>query len=94
MARPASATATAESPAIQFRCLRRRSRSARRKTSNAQQPRNDLSQRETLAVTFVARVGRQELDRLLRQAPITIELELERLRKALELRVAGLAPYD
>jgi hypothetical protein len=47
-----------------------------------------------LAVARLARVGGEQLDRLLGDAAPGVELELERRREAFELGIAGLAVHD
>ena len=61
---------------------------------DAEQPGDDLGEREGLAVALLARVGREQLDRLVRDLAVGIELEFERRREAFELGIAGLAADD
>ena len=61
---------------------------------DAEKARHDFGQRKALAVALLARVGREQLDRLLGDAVLGVELELERRREAFELGIAGLAADD
>ena len=80
---------------LRTRPLRRRSRSAENVVrGDAEQPGDDLGKRKLFAVAVLARVGGEQLDRLLGNAPLGVELELERWLEAFELGIAGLACHD
>ena len=55
---------------------------------------DDLGEREGLAVALLARVGGEQLDRVISDLTFGIELEFEGRREAFELGIAGLAADD